>query len=98
MKHFYFKTIFFLLFIGSFSSIKLVLISLRISIALTFNFLEKEIKFSEADCLKSFKAYVFGLRSGVTYKPAAGWDIKDEENIDIVIDIIKKDASISDAL
>ena len=59
---------------------------------------EKEIKFSEADCLKSFKAYVFGLRSGVTYKPAAGWDIKDEENIDIVIDIIKKDASISDAL
>jgi hypothetical protein len=38
------------------------------------------------------------LRSGVTYKPAAGWDIKDEENIDIVIDIIKKDASISDAL
>ena len=59
---------------------------------------EKEIKFSEADCLKSFKAYVFGLRSGVTYKPASGWDIKDEENIDIVIYIIKKDASISDAL
>ena len=59
---------------------------------------EKEIKFSEADCLKSFKAYVFGLRSGVTYKPAAGWDIKDEENIDLIVNIIKNDASLSDAL
>ena len=59
---------------------------------------EKVIKFSEADCLKTFKAYVFGLRSGVTYKPAAGWDIKDEENIDLILNIIKKDASLSDAL
>lgn len=59
---------------------------------------EKVLKFSEADCLKTFKAYVFGLRSGVTYKPAAGWDIKDEENIDIILNIIKKDASLSDAL
>ena len=59
---------------------------------------EKAINFSEADCLKTFRAFVFGLRSGVTYKPAAGWDIKDEENIDIILNIIKKDASLSDAL
>ena len=59
---------------------------------------EKEIKFSEGECLKTFRAYVFGLRSGVTYKPAAGWDIKDEENIDLVVNIIKNNASLSDAL
>ena len=59
---------------------------------------EKEKKFSEADCLKTFKAYIFGLRSGVTYKPSAGWDIKDEENIDLFLEILKTDAQISDAL
>ena len=58
----------------------------------------KEIKFSELDCLKTFKAYVFGLRSGVTYKPSAGWDINDEENIDILIEIVKTEATLSDAL
>ena len=35
------------------------------------NFLKRNVK--------RFKAYVFGLRSGVTYKPAPGWDIKDED-------------------
>jgi hypothetical protein len=60
----------------------------------------KEKEFSEKECLRSFKAYVFGLRSGVTYKPAAGWDIKDEDEkeIELVLNIIKKDANITDAL
>ena len=38
--------------------------------------------------LKSFRAYVFGLRSGVTEKPDPGWDILKEEDIDFLKDII----------
>ena len=59
---------------------------------------DKEIKFSEKDCIKTFRSYVFGLRSGVTSKPSAGWDIKDEENIELIIDIIKTEANLGDAL
>ena len=59
---------------------------------------DKERKFSEKDCIKTFRSYVFGLRSGITSKPTAGWDIKDEENIELLLDIIKKEANISDAL
>ena len=59
---------------------------------------EKEKKFSEMDCLKTFKAYVFGLRSGVTYKPSAGWSIKDEKDVDLILKIIEKEANITDAL
>jgi len=59
---------------------------------------EKEKTFSEKNCIKTFRSYVFGLRSGITSKPAPGWDIKDEENIELILDIIKKEASISDAL
>lgn len=59
---------------------------------------EKEKKFSEADSLKTFKAYVFGLRSGVTYKPAAGWNIKDEKDIELLLKIIETEANITDAL
>jgi len=60
----------------------------------------KEREFSEKECLRSFKAYVFGLRSGVTYKPAPGWDIKeeDEKEVSLILDIIKKEANITDAL
>ena len=48
--------------------------------------------------LKTFKAYVFGLRSGVTYKPAAGWNIKDEKDIELLLKIIETEANITDAL
>ena len=46
------------------------------------------------DSLKTFKAYVFGLRSGVTYKPAAGWNIKDEKDIELLLKIIETEAVI----
>ena len=59
---------------------------------------DKEKKFSEKDCIRTFRSYVFGLRSGVTSRPVPGWDIKEEENIDQLLDIIKQDANIGDAL
>ena len=58
----------------------------------------KEKKYSEKVTLKSFRAYVFGLRSGISEKPSAGWDILEEEDIDLLKDIINKEANIIDAV
>ena len=59
---------------------------------------EKEKKYNEKNTLKSFRAYVFGLRSGISEKPSAGWDILDEEDLDFLKELIEKEASISDAV
>ncbi len=58
----------------------------------------KEKKYLEKLTLKSFRAYVFGLRSGVSEKPSAGWDIKEEEELEFLNEIIAKEANISDAV
>ena len=58
----------------------------------------KEKKYAEKNTLKSFRAYVFGLRSGVSEKPSAGWDILEEEEIENIKDIIAKEANIADAV
>ena len=58
----------------------------------------KEKKYSEKFTLKSFRAYVFGLRSGISEKPSAGWDILEEEELDLLKDILKKEANIVDAV
>ena len=59
---------------------------------------DKSKKYAEKNTLKAFRAYVFGIRSGVSEKPSPGWDIKEEENIKILLDIVNKEANISDAL
>lgn len=58
----------------------------------------KEKEYSEKITLKNFKAYVFGLRSGVSEKPSPGWNITEEEGIDFLVELIKKEANISDAV
>jgi len=58
----------------------------------------KEKEYNEKITLKNFKAYVFGLRSGVSEKPSPGWDIKEEEELDFLGELIKQEASISDAV
>ena len=45
-----------------------------------------------------FRAYVFGLRSGVTEKSEPGWDIKNEEGIEILKNIIETEADIIDGV
>ena len=58
----------------------------------------KEKTYQEKITLKSFRAYVYGLRSGVSYKPSSGWDILDEEGLEFLKELIEKEAKISDAL
>ena len=58
----------------------------------------KEKEYQENITLKNFKAYVFGLRSGISEKPSPGWNIIEEEGIEFLVEIIKKEANISDAV
>ena len=58
----------------------------------------KAKEYFEKVTLKAFKAYVFGLRSGVSEKPSPGWDITEEEDLDFLGDLVKKEANIADAV
>ena len=59
---------------------------------------EKEKKYGSNVTLKSFRAYVFGLRSGVSEKPEPGWDILKEEEIGFLKEMIVKEANIIDGV
>ena len=63
-----------------------------------FDIFGNQKKYNEKVTLKSFRAYVFGLRSGISEKPSAGWDILEEEELDLLKDILKKEANIVDAV
>ena len=58
----------------------------------------KEKEYHEKITLNHFKAYVFGLRSGISEKPSPGWNIIEEEGIEFLVELIKKEANISDAV
>ena len=58
----------------------------------------KDKPYSEKITLKAFKAYVFGMRSGISEKPTPGWQITEEENLDFLKDLIEKEANIADAI
>ena len=58
----------------------------------------KEKKYQEKNTLKNFRAYVFGLRSGVSEKPSAGWNILEEEGLEFLKELLEKEANLSDAL
>ena len=48
--------------------------------------------------VKSFRAYVFALRSGTVQKAPAGWKIEDEnENLPFLSELVGRSASILDA-
>ena len=59
---------------------------------------EKEKKYGPNKTLKAFRAYVFGLRSGVSEKPDPGWDILKEEELDFLKEIIATEANIVDGV
>ena len=58
----------------------------------------KEKEYHEKITLKHFKAYVFGFRSGISEKPSPGLNIIEEEGIEFLVELIKKEANISDAV
>ena len=59
---------------------------------------EKEKKYGPNKTLKAFRAYVFGLRSGVSEKPEPGLDILKDEELDFLKEIIAKEANIVDGV
>ena len=59
---------------------------------------QKNKSYSTNNAVKSFRAYVFGLRSGVSEKAEPGWDIKNEEDIEILVNIINEEADITDGV
>lgn len=48
--------------------------------------------------VKSFKAYVFSLRSNVAPKPPAGWSLETDEHLVLLPKIVKKSISPLDSL
>ena len=50
----------------------------------------KEKKFSIEDVIKDFKAYCFSLRAGQVEQSPAGWDIKQEQEIDELGKIVNR--------
>lgn len=67
-----------------------------------FGSVEDPIKKPEADpngMIKSFRAYVFGLRSNTVPKAPAGWKIEDEaENLPDFVELTGRSASLLDGL
>ena len=66
-----------------------------------FGSVEDPLKKAEADpigMVKSFRAYVFALRSGTVQKAPAGWKIEDEnENLPFLSELAGRSTSILDA-
>ena len=50
----------------------------------------KEKKFSIENVIKDFKAYCFSLRAGQVEQSPAGWNIKQEQEIDILGKIVNR--------
>ena len=47
--------------------------------------------------LKSFRAYIFGLRSGTVPTPSEGWRLEDDENVPNLSKLASQTVSILDA-
>ena len=58
----------------------------------------KEKKYSEVKVVKDFKAFTFALRSMTVPVAPSGWSIKNEKEIELLINIIGKDFSLDDML
>ena len=59
---------------------------------------EKELKYDEKLIVRSFKAYMYSLRSGATPSAPSGWSLDQEKNLDFLKEIALKEFSIFDAI
>ena len=59
---------------------------------------QKKKNYSEEKFFKEFKAYCFSLRAGSIPKAPSGWSIKNEQGLEILEPIVKKDFGIEDLL
>jgi len=66
-----------------------------------FGNLEDAVKINDIKhdlTLKTFRAFVFGLRSNTTPLPPAGWKLEEDEHLVQLKEIINKQVSILDAI
>ena len=59
---------------------------------------ERDLKYENKNITRSFKAYMYSLRSGKAALTPSGWSIEQEEGIDFLRDIAMKEFSIFDAI
>ena len=59
---------------------------------------EKELKYDEKLIVRSFKAYMYSLRSGATPAAPSGWSLDQEKDLDFLKEIALKEFSIFDAI
>ena len=58
----------------------------------------KEKKYTIDEIADEFKVFVYACRSGLTRKAPTGWDIKNDENVGELREIIEKEFSIDDMI
>ena len=58
----------------------------------------KDLQYDEKTITRSFKAYMYSLRSGATPSAPTGWSLDQEKDLDFLKDIAKKEFSIFDAV
>ena len=59
---------------------------------------DRELKYDEKIIVRSFKSYMYSLRSGATPSAPTGWSLDQEKEIDFLKDIALKEISIFDAV
>ena len=59
---------------------------------------EKSLNYDEKIIVRSFKAYMYSLRSGAVPSAPSGWSLDQEKDIDFLKEIAEKEFSIFDAV
>ena len=59
---------------------------------------ERNLQYDEKKVARSFKAYMYSLRSGAAPSAPAGWSIEQENDIDFLKEIALKEFTIFDAI
>ena len=59
---------------------------------------EKDLNYDDKIIVRSFKAYMYSLRSGAVPSAPSGWSLDQEKDIDFLKEIAEKEFSIFDAV
>jgi hypothetical protein len=59
---------------------------------------EKKRKYNAESLIKDFQIFVYSCRSSLTLKAPMGWDIRNEEDIGELSQILKKQFSLDDLI
>jgi len=59
---------------------------------------DRQLQYDEKSIVRSFKAYMYSLRSGAVPSAPSGWSLDQEKDIDFLKEIAEKEFSIFDAV